>query len=64
LGEYPGIVHGVAAITPNDPLLAEFIGAELIVRVAATETFINSLRYLHKYRSPATSKYAPQAGSA
>jgi uncharacterized protein len=57
-------VHGVATITPNDPLLAEFIGAELIVRVAVTETFINCPRYVHKYQRLQTSKYAPQAGSA
>ncbi len=55
-------VHGDATITPNDPLLAEFVGAELIVRVAVTETFINCPRYIHKYQRVQTSKYAPQAG--
>jgi uncharacterized protein len=57
-------VHGVAAIDPNDRLLAEFIGAELLVRVTVTETFINCPRYVHKYQRVQTSKYAPQAGSA
>lgn len=55
-------VHGEATITPNDPLLAEFLGAELIVRVAITESFINCPRYVHKYQRVQTSKYAPQAG--
>ncbi len=55
-------VHGEAIITPNDPLLAEFIGAELIVRVTITESFINCPRYVHKYQRVETSKYAPQAG--
>src|SRR5271170_1559786 len=32
-------VHGVAAIDRNDPLLKEFTGAELVVRVTVTETF-------------------------
>jgi hypothetical protein len=57
-------VHGVATIAQNDPLLAEFLGAELLVRVTVTETFINCPRYVHKYQRIQTSKYAPQAGSA
>lgn len=55
-------VHGVATIERNDPLLSEFVGAELIVRVTVTETFINCPRYVHKYQRVQTSKYAPQAG--
>jgi uncharacterized protein len=57
-------VHGVAAIEQNDKLLAEFSGAELLVRVTVTETFINCPRYVHKYQRVRTSKYAPQAGCA
>jgi predicted pyridoxine 5'-phosphate oxidase superfamily flavin-nucleotide-binding protein len=56
-------VHGDAALDRHDPLLAEFTGAELIVRVTVTETFINCPRYIHKYRRLETSKYAPQAAS-
>ncbi len=55
-------VHGVASIDQNDPLLTEFSGAELVVRVAVTETFINCPRYIHQYQRLQTSKYAPQAG--
>jgi|SRR5271166_5916921 len=54
-------VHGVARIVQNDPLLAEFVGAELLVRVTVTETFINCPRYVHRYQRMQTSKYAPQA---
>jgi predicted pyridoxine 5'-phosphate oxidase superfamily flavin-nucleotide-binding protein len=55
-------IHGLASIDRNDPLLAEFEGAELVVRVAVTETFINCPRYIHQYQRVQTSKYAPQAG--
>src|SRR6266481_3987808 len=37
-------VHGDATIEQNDPMLAEFIGAELLVRVAVTEAFVNCPR--------------------
>jgi len=57
-------VHGVADIDKSDPLLREFVGAELLVRVTVTETFINCPRYIHKYERVQTSKYAPQAGCA
>ena len=57
-------VHGVATIAHDDPLLAEFVGAELLVRVAVTEAFINCPRYVHKYQRVQTSKYAPHAGCA
>ena len=45
-------------------MLAEFVGAELLVRVKVTETFVNCPRYIHKYQRLQTSKYAPQAGCA
>lgn len=54
-------VHGDATVSREDPLLSEFVGAELLVRVAVTETFINCPRYIHRYQRIATSKYAPQA---
>ena len=57
-------VHGIATIEQNDPILAEFIGAELLVRVTVTETFVNCPRYIHKYQRLQTSKYAPEAGCA
>ncbi|MBT9096872.1 pyridoxamine 5'-phosphate oxidase family protein [Methylovulum psychrotolerans] len=53
-------VHGVASIDHNDPLLAEYHEAELVVRVTVTEVFVNCPRYIHQYQRVATSKYAPQ----
>ena len=57
-------VHGVAEVEKNNLLLAQFVGAELLVRVTVTETFVNCPRYIHKYQRLQTSKYAPQAGCA
>ncbi len=57
-------VHGVARVDRHDPLLAEFFGAELLVRVTVEEIFINCPRYVHKYQRVQTSKYAPQEGCA
>jgi uncharacterized protein len=55
-------VHGVATIDANDSLLAEFPGAELIVRTTVSEVFINCPRYVHKYQRVQTSKYTPRSG--
>ena len=57
-------LHGLASVEHNDALLAEFVGAELLVRVKVTETFVNCPRYIHKYQRLQTSKYAPAAGCA
>jgi uncharacterized protein len=55
-------LHGTASIAPDDPLIAEFHGAELVVRVAVTEIFVNCPRYIHKYQRVGISKYVPQTG--
>lgn len=55
-------IHGTASIDQHDPLIAEFHGAQLVVRVAVTEIFINCPRYIHKYQRIGTSKYIPQDG--
>lgn len=53
-------VHGTASVDRNDPLIKEFHGAELVVRVAITEIFINCPRYIHRYQRIDSSKYVPQ----
>ena len=53
-------VHGTASIDKNDPLIQEFQGAELVVRVTVTEMFVNCPRYIHKYQRVQSSKYTPQ----
>lgn len=54
-------VHGDASVSHDDPLLSEFPGAELVVRVTITEIFINCPRYIHRYQRVAPSQYVPQA---
>ncbi|MDO9103527.1 MAG: pyridoxamine 5'-phosphate oxidase family protein [Methylovulum sp.] len=55
-------LHGTASIDRQDPLLAAFHGAELVVRVTVTEVFVNCPRYIHRYERVQTSKYVPQVG--
>lgn len=55
-------VHGTASVDRNDPLIREFVGAELVVRVTVTEIFANCPRYIHRYQRVASSHYVPQAG--
>lgn len=53
-------VHGIASVGKQDPLMAEFCGAELVVRVQVTEMFINCPRYIHTYQRVEASRYVPQ----
>jgi uncharacterized protein len=53
-------VHGDASTHSDDSLLAEYPGAELIVRVKISELFINCPRYIHKMSRIASSSYVPQ----
>lgn len=57
-------LHGNASIDPNDPLLKEYPEAELIVRVAITNLFVNCPRYIHRYQKLGDSVYVPKAGCA
>jgi uncharacterized protein len=55
-------VQGSAAVDPGDPLLRDFPGADVIVRVAVSEIFVNCSRYVHKYQRVAASRYVPRQG--
>ena len=55
-------IHGNASISRDDPLLAHFAGAELVVRVKVLEIFVNCSRYIHRYRKLADSRYVPVQG--
>ncbi len=55
-------VHGDALIQVDDPLLAEFPGADLMVRVKISEVFYNCPRYVHRMSRVESSKYVPQEG--
>lgn len=52
-------VNGIATLHADDPLLSEFPGAQLIVRVHAERIFPNCPRYIHKMRLVEYSVYAP-----
>lgn len=53
-------VHGTASIDPDDPLLAEYPEAQLIVRVAVREVFPNCPRYLHRRTLVQRSEFVPR----
>jgi predicted pyridoxine 5'-phosphate oxidase superfamily flavin-nucleotide-binding protein len=54
--------HGHASVTADDPLLAEYHEACLVVRVALCNIFTNCGRYIHRYRREAASEFVPQPG--
>lgn len=55
-------VHGTASIQHNDPLLADYAEADLVVRVKVEEVFINCPRYIHRYQRVDSSAYVPRVG--
>ena len=54
-------LNGIATIDPDDPLLAEWPEAQLVVRVRATEVFPNCPRYIHEYRLVQRSRFVPRS---
>ena len=54
-------VSGTARVSADDPLLAEFPGAQLVVRVRAERIFPNCPRYIHRMKLLDYSVYAPRA---
>jgi predicted pyridoxine 5'-phosphate oxidase superfamily flavin-nucleotide-binding protein len=55
-------VNGRASMARDDPLLASFIGAQLVVRVRAERIFPNCPRYIHKMSMNEPSPYVPREG--
>jgi hypothetical protein len=53
-------LNGVAIVAEDDPLLAEYPEAQLVVRVEATEIFPNCPRYIHEYRLVRRSRFVPR----
>ena len=53
-------VNGIASIAADDPLQAQFPGAELVVRVRAEQIFPNCPRYIHRMQLVEQSPYAPR----
>ena len=56
-------LNGLASIDEADPLLAEYPGAQLVVRVEAREVFPNCPRYIHRYELAERSRFVPRAGT-
>jgi hypothetical protein len=55
-------VNGRASVREDDPLLPEFVGAQLVVRVDVDTVFPNCPRYIHKMTVVEESPYAPCEG--
>jgi len=55
-------VNGRASVHEDDPLLSDFVGAQVIVRVRAEAIFPNCPRYIHKMQIVEQSVYAPCEG--
>ena len=55
-------LQGVATISEDDELLAEYPEAQFIVRVDLTEVYKNCPRYVHKYQFVEASAYVPRPG--
>lgn len=54
-------VNGTASIAFDDPLLADYPEAQLIVRVTPRQIFVNCPRYIHKMQLVERSKFVPKA---
>jgi len=57
-------VNGTATMRHDDPLIAQTVGAQLIVRVTARAIFPNCPRYIPAMELTEPSVYAPRAGHA
>jgi predicted pyridoxine 5'-phosphate oxidase superfamily flavin-nucleotide-binding protein len=55
-------VNGTATVSRQDPLLADTVGAQMIVRVQARAIFPNCPRYIPKMQLVEPSVYVPQPG--
>jgi uncharacterized protein len=55
-------LNGAASIEFDDPLLEHYPGAQMMVRVHASEVFANCPRYVHHYTLVERSTYVPKAG--
>jgi predicted pyridoxine 5'-phosphate oxidase superfamily flavin-nucleotide-binding protein len=55
-------VNGAATVSREDPLLADTVGAQMIVRVQAHAIFPNCPRYIPKMQLVEPSVYVPQPG--
>lgn len=55
-------VNGRASVEPLDSLLADYYEAQLVVRVAVREIFLNCPRYVHRAKRVERSPFVPVPG--
>jgi predicted pyridoxine 5'-phosphate oxidase superfamily flavin-nucleotide-binding protein len=55
-------LQGTAAIASDEPLLATYFEAQMIVRVSVTEIFLNCPRYVHRHSKIEDSPFTPRPG--
>jgi predicted pyridoxine 5'-phosphate oxidase superfamily flavin-nucleotide-binding protein len=53
-------VNGTASVDEDDPLLAEWEGAQFVVRVRVDEVFPNCPRYIHRMELVERSRFVPR----
>lgn len=57
-------INGRATIAFDDPIMADFAGAQALIKVTPEHIFPNCPRYIHDLEAGAESPYAPRAGAA
>lgn len=53
-------LNGIASVDEDDPLLADYPEAQLVVRVRATHVFPNCPRYVHRLELAERSRFTPR----
>jgi predicted pyridoxine 5'-phosphate oxidase superfamily flavin-nucleotide-binding protein len=56
-------LQGAASVSADDPLLASYVEAELIVRVAIQQVWPNCPRYIHPHKKLQASRNVPRAAT-
>lgn len=57
-------LQGRAELVASGPLMDLFNEAELVVKVAVTDVWMNCPRYVHRYKKEQASRYVPRANVA
>jgi uncharacterized protein len=55
-------LNGIASVEEGDELMAQYPGAQFVVRVRATQVFPNCPRYIHTMTRVERSPFVPRAG--
>lgn len=53
-------IQGHATVSSNDPMIENYVEADLIVRVTISEIWTNCPRYVHTYKKAVESHYIPR----